>query len=393
LTPVSVKTNNSGMRAKITLLLLIIFVIPFRIFGQNNFVEFDSITYVGATVVDGGDRLNSSICQIKKGGEFYKYSPNEVKRYGFANGRIYVSKEIHINDTSVHRVFLEQLVNDKTTLYYYNGKAVRTFFIEKDSTLFTELPRNDIQNKKKGFHNILFNITSDCRNVSDATKLVLYNKRSLSKLIQRYNNCELKPFPFLKYGLIFGYGFTKLSPSSSGDPTYPSYLSGINFKYDPGYILGLFIDWPILASDLSFRSEFLYSRNGYSYNLDNSGKIIDLVINTTSLSIPVLFRYTLPTIKTRPFIELGGIYTYNIRNEGIEFESSKNNDVITVLNASYNPLISDKQVGYSFGGGVQFSLRYRNILSLGLRYSNLYRVSEQGSLNEKTIHLISSISF
>jgi opacity protein-like surface antigen len=90
---------------------------------------------------------------------------------------------------------------------------------------------------------------------------------------------------------------------------------------------------------------------------------------------------------------LGGIYTYNIRNEGIEFESSKNNDVITVLNASYNPLISDKQVGYSFGGGVQFSLRYRNILSLGLRYSNLYRVSEQGSLNEKTIHLISSISF
>jgi hypothetical protein len=390
LTPVSVSTNNSGMRAKITFLLLIIFLVPFRIFGQNNFVDFDSITYVGATVVDGGDRLNSSICQINKGGEIFKYSPNEVKRYGFADGRIYVSKKIHVNDTTVHRVFLEQLVNDKTTLYYYNGKAIGTFFIEKDSTLFTELSRNDIQNKKNSFHDKLFNTTSDCRNVSDATKLVLYNKRSLSKLIRRYNNCELKPFPFLKYGLIFGYGFTKLSHSSSN---YPDYLSGINFKYDPGYISGLFIDCPILASDLSFRSEFLYSRNGYSYNLDNSGKVIDIVINTTSLSMPLLFRYTLPTIKTRPFLELGGIFTYNIRNEGIEFESSKINDIITVLNASYNPLISDRQIGYSFGGGVQLSLRYRNILSLGLRYSNLYRVSDQGSLNEKTIHLISSISF
>jgi hypothetical protein len=217
------------MREKKTFLLLIIFLVPLKIFSQNNFVDFDSITYVGATVVDGGDRLNSSICQVKKGGEIFKYSPNEVKRYGFANGRIYVSKVIHVNDTSVHRVFLEQLVNDKTTLYYYNGKTIRTFFIEKDSTLFIDLPRNDTQNKIS-FHDKLFNITSDCRNVSDATKLVLYNKRSLSKLISRYNNCELKPFPFLKYGFVFGYGFTKLSPSSPGDQAYQSYLSGINFK-------------------------------------------------------------------------------------------------------------------------------------------------------------------
>jgi hypothetical protein len=388
--PVIVTINNSGMRAKVPFLLLIIFLAPFKISGQNNFVEFDSITYVGATVVDGGDKLNSSFCQIKKGGEFLRYSPNEVKRYGFADGRIYVSREICDNDTSVHRVFLEQLVKDKTTLYYYNGKAIRTFFIEKDSTLFTELPRNGIQNKENGFHNKLFNLTSDCKNVSDATKLVWYNKRSLSKLIRRYNNCELKPFPFLKYGLVFGYGFSKLSPSSTSDI---SYLTGINFKYDPGYLIGLFIDCPILVSDVSFHSEFLYSRNGYSYNLDNSGEAIDLVINTKSLSIPVLFRYTLPAIKARPFFELGGIYTYNIRNEGIEFESLKNNDVITVLNASFNPLLSDKQIGYSFGGGVQFSLRYRNILSLGLRYNKLYRVSDQGSLNEKAIHFISSISF
>ena len=390
MTAVNVKTNYSGMRDKLSFLFIIIFLVPFKIFGQNNFVEFDSLTSVGIKVVDCGDRSNSSLCQVKNGEKILKYSPYEVIKYGFKDGRVYVSKEIHINDTSVQRVFLERLVNDKTTLYYYNGKAIRTFFIEKDSTLFIELSRNDYQNNKNGFHEKLFNITSDCRNVSDATKLVLYNKRSLSKLIQRYNNCELKPFPFFKYGLTFGYGFTKLSPSSPGELYYPS---GINFKYDPGYILGLFIDCPILASDLSFRSELLYSKNGYSYDHAGDSEIIDLVINTTSLSMPVLLRYTLPTYKVRPFFELGGIYTYNIRNEGIEFKSSKNNDIITVLNASYSPLISDIQVGYSFGGGVQFSLGYRNILSLGLRYNNLYRVSDKGSLNEKTIHLISSISF
>lgn len=390
MTILSDTTNNSGMKAKITFMLLIVFFIWPRIIGQTSFVEFDSITYGGATLIDGGDRINSSVCQIKKGEEILKYSPEQVNRYGLSDGRIYVSKEIHVNDTSVQRVFLEQLIKDKTTLYYYKGKSLKTFFIEKDSTLFMELRKNDNLNHRNSFHDNLFNFASDCRNVSDASKLVTYNRRALSEFIQRYNNCDSKPFPFFKYGFILGYGLTKVSPASSTDLDY---LYHINFKYDPGYILGLFIDCPILVSDISFHSEFLYSKNGYSYSLDNSGDIIDLVINTTSLSIPVLIRYTLPTLKTQPFFEFGGIYTYNVRNEGIELESSKNNDVITVLNASYNTLVPDRQIGYSFGGGIQFSLRYRNILTLGLRYSKLYRISEQGALNEKAINIISSISF
>jgi hypothetical protein len=219
---------------------------------------------------------------------------------------------------------------------------------------------------------------------------VSYNKKSLSKLIYRYNNCELSPFPFPRFGLIAGYGFTKLNPSSKNEI---SYLSEINYKYDGGYILGFFFDSPILSSDFSFHPELLYSENGFSYNLRDSNKDIDVIINTTSLSVPLFFRYTWPSKKTRPFVELGAIYSYNMKNEGTTYQSLIEGKVITILKASKKPLISENLVGFSFGGGIQFNLSYRNILSLEMRYNNQYRISNDGSYNKNSIQFISGISF
>jgi opacity protein-like surface antigen len=378
------------MRAKLYILTLLIFTVPLKVFAQSNFVQEDSITTVGVELVDGGDRLNSQYCQIKKFGDTHQYSPYQIKKYGFDNGRVYVSKDINIADSSVKRAFLEQLVDDKTTLYYYKGKTIKTFFIQKDSTLFIELPKHDGLNKRNNFRKKLIDITSDCQNVSDAVKLVSYNKNSLSKLIYRYNNCELSPFPFPRFGLIAGYGFTKLNTSSANEI---SYLSEINYKYDGGYILGFFFDYPILSSDFSFHPEFLYSENGFSYNLHDSNKDIDVIINTTSLSVPLFIRYTWPSKKSRPFVELGGIYSYNMRNEGTTYQSLIEGNVITILKASKKPLISDNQAGFSLGGGVQFNLSYRNILSLEIRYINQYRISNDGSYNKNSIQFISGISF
>lgn len=377
------------MMIKYSFVFLITFFLPFQISGQGSYIEKDSATTIGIKLIDGGEKLNSKFCQVKKDGNIIQYSAIEVKEYGFEKGRVYISKDIQTNDTSIHRVFLERLINGKTSLYYYRGKGVKTYFIEKDSSLFTELAKGGESNETD-FNEKLLNITSDCENISDAVKLVSYNKKSLSTLIDRYNKCELKPFPFFRYGFILGYGFTKLNPSPGNEMTY---LSEFDYKYDPSYILGVFIDCPIFVSYYSFHTELLYSGNGYSYTLRTGNRDYDLVINTTSLSLPLLLRYTIPSKSIRPYFELGAIYTYNLRNESTKYESIIDGSLIDVISVSEESLIPENQAGFSIGAGVQYNLSLKNILSLGLRYYNQYPVGNSSSFSNKSFQIISSISF
>ena len=170
-------------------------------FGQTEYFSTDSTASHGVELIDGGELINSQFCRVKKGEKTIEYTPYEVEEFGFKNGRVYISKEIQIADSS-KRVFMERLHNGNTTLYYYRGKGIKTFFIQKDSTLFIEIPKQDTA--KEDYSNQLSNLTNDCPSVLDASKLVRYNKKSLSKFIARYNKCELKPFPSFKYGLTVG---------------------------------------------------------------------------------------------------------------------------------------------------------------------------------------------
>lgn len=238
--------------------LIIIFLIsllPILSFGQSDYFSTDSTSSLGIKLIDGGDLINSQFCQVKKGDKTIQYTPYEVKEYGFKDGRVYISKEIQIADSS-KRVFLERLKKGNTTLYYYRGKGLKTFFIQKDSTLFVEIPEQDTE---EDYSTQLLNLTKDCSNVSDACKLVSYNKKSLSKLISRYNQCELKPFPHFKYGFLIGYEFLRLIPSSEQNYN----LKYFDYKYDGGFTIGIFLDNPILVSDISLHVELLLSKHGY----------------------------------------------------------------------------------------------------------------------------------
>ena len=240
------------------IILLFIFY-PILSFGQNDYITIDNTISSGIKLIDGGDLINSRICQVKKGKKIIVYSPYEVKEFGFKDGRVYLSKEIQIAGSS-KRVFLELLHKGKTTLYYYEGKGIKTFYIEKDNTLFIEVPEQN--SSKEQYSEQLLNITDDCPNVSNACKLVNYNKKSISKLIERYNRCELKPFPHLKYGLLIGYEFSKLIPSDKQNNA----LGNFEYNYDGGFSIGIFLDKPISASDFSVHAELLFSKHGYSSN-------------------------------------------------------------------------------------------------------------------------------
>ncbi len=358
---------------------------PILSFGQSEYFSTDSISSYGIKLVDGGDLINSQFCQVKKGNKTIQYTPYEVKEFGFKDGRVYISKEIQIADTS-KRVFLERLHKGNTTLYYYKGKAIKTFFIQKDSTLFVEIPK---QATDEDYSKQLLNLTNDCSNVSDACKLVNYNKRSLSKLISRYNQCELKPFPHFKYGLITGYEFLRLIPSDVQNDN----LEYFDYTYDGGFTIGLFLENPILVSDFSLHAELLLSKHGYSYNKLVDNKDLDFVANFTSLNVPLLLKYAYPSNKIRPFINIGINGTYLIKNETLLYETIIKETVIKINDTEVTSMLSDFQLGYVIGGGFEYRLNYKNSLLFELRYSNQYSQGSSEFIGNSTLSVLTGISF
>jgi hypothetical protein len=372
--------NNS-----IWLILLIAFF-PVLSFGQTEYYSTDSATSAGIELVDGSALVNSRLCQVKKGAEIIEYTPYEVKEFGFKDGRVYISKEIQLPDTS-KKVFLERLQKGRLTLYYYRAKGIRTYFIERDSTLFVEIPKQNTVNQH--YSDQLSILTHDCTNVSDACKLVKYNKRSLSELIARYNNCELKPFPHFRYGLLVGYEFLKLNPLSSQN----EFLEYFNFHYDGSFSIGLFLDQPVFVSDFSLHAELIYSKHGYSYNKLIDNKDLDFVANISSLKLPFLLRYVYPSNKFRPFVNTGLIASYIIKNETLLYETIITQDKIVINDTETNTLIDDVQIGFSIGGGIENELNSKHSLFFELRYNNLYNYGDSEFRGISNINILTGINF
>ncbi|HKJ42142.1 MAG TPA: porin family protein [Sunxiuqinia sp.] len=359
--------------------------LPLVSFGQGEYYSNDSLTSVGINLIDGGDVANAKFCRVKDGDSIFTFTPYEVDEYGFNKGPVYIAKDIQVAG-SRKRVFLERLYQGETTLYYYQSENLKTFFVEKDSTLFTEVPK---QNKDGlSYSEKLLTLTNDCPNVSEACKLVRYSKNSLSKLIARYNKCELKPFPHFKYGLLVGYEFTKLVPVPDNKS-----INYFDYDFDGGYTLGIFIDNPILVSNFSFHAEMTFSQHGFSYHYQHDNSDMDLVANIASFKIPLLIRYTAPTNKIRPFVNIGGITTINTKNKCLLYESTIDEHTIEINDTKSVSLIHKVQAGYAAGGGIEYKLDIRHSITFEIRYHHQYGFQDSKSLQMSGINLITGISF
>lgn len=359
---------------------------PVLSFAQGEYFTTDSLTSYGLKLIDNGDLMNSNICEVKIKDRIVKYSPYEVKEYGFKDGRVYKSREIQLGDSS-KKVFMECLTSEKTTLFYYRGKGIKIFYLEKDSTLFVELPKKYAG--KEIYAEQLSQITSDCFNVSDACKLVSYTKKSLSKLITRYNQCVLKPFPHFKYGFLVGYEFLKLNPSTEQN----DHLEYFNYTHDGSLSLGIFLDSPIQASDLSLHAELSFSDHGYSYNHASTTEDLNLLVNISSLRVPVLLRYTLPNNNLRPYFNVGTQFSFNNKKESGLYKTTFSENMIEINNLLDETIISTYDMGYLTGCGVECDLDYKRSVFLEIRYGNQFSISDNIRNSNSMVLISSGINF
>jgi hypothetical protein len=303
------------------------------------------------------------------------YSPEQVKEYGSVKGKVYVAKDISSGDT-VKKVFLEQLYQGTVKLYYYiDSLHVKKYFLEKDSMKPFEISR---QNEEGiDFRKQLLEITSDCQNVSNAAKVSTYKKIYMTKLVARYDHCELKPFPHIRYGICMGYSLLKLIPASKYE-----YLHDFNFGYDGATTFGLQIDKPIMASDFYLHSEINFAKHGFYYNELVDNEDIEFTANLSSLTLPVLLRYSLPFSKIRPFLNLGFNLAFRLQDDCMFYKTRITGNTVETIQA-YKIRVSDRcNYGFSAGGGLEYDLSYRNSLFVDFRYNKSYSSSYPVDISE-----------
>jgi hypothetical protein len=370
------------------LLGLILFSVNLSVFtfGQSGYYATDSTMLFGVRLVDGGALTNSEYCQVKKGEEIVKYTPYEIKEYALEKDRVYVSKEINTGNTP-QRVFLEQLVKGNITLFYYRGKGVKTYFVEKDSSLFMELTKFTKHNPDSSFNATLSSITNDCSNVAKAIKHVKYNKRSLTKFFTRYNDCELRPSPFFRYGFNFIVGHTRLTQTRINSYDY---LGPVVFTKDNSLSIGLFGEIQIMNSNLSIRPEIYLQKNGFSGRVRIDNTIHDYVINTHSIVIPLMLRYTYPSMRFSYFGNIGFVYCNNFHNSNLDYLSTISEDIIDIERSDLN-IIRRHQLGNSLGMGVQYKLGSKKQIFTEMRYTHFYKATN--TFGSNNFQILVGLSF
>jgi hypothetical protein len=365
-------------------LYLIIFLIQSIIVnGQKGYYVKDSIATVGIRVIDRGAIQNARQCQIGEKNKKLIYSPDEVEEYGF-DDVVYVSRIIKINNEE-KKVFLERLNKGKINLYYYRDRHGRTYFLEKGSGKLVELSKND--NEKNSFKDLLKYYVLDCDSINDALKLLRYNKAALSIFVNQYNLCIRKPFPFIRYGLTIGYGVAQPEYLKISDEV----LRNTVFKKDKSFNIGLFTDIPILHSYFSLHSELYFQKNAFSGHSVIDKTVNDILINTSSINIPLLIRYTYPSLKLRPYVNIGGSFTYNIRNNNAVCKATIFNNIIAE-EFNNSTIYSEKQIGYTVGSGIQYNIDYRKSIFFELRFNNLYGLTKE-TYGNKNFQGIIGINF
>jgi len=342
---------------------------------------------VGVNLINGGERKNALYCVEEKGDQRILYFPDDIKGYGFKNGRVYISKYVETSDVS-RLVFLERLREGPTALYYYRGDKFKTFFLETKDSILIELSKEG--DGPKNYKAQLSDYMNDCAEVVRSSRDVRYTRQSLSKFVRSYNNCEPGPFPRFRFGFNAGYVLTKLMPATDD---IRSDMQGLDFVYKGGYAFGVFLDEPISMSAFSLNVEINFARWEYIHGQPVDDHYKELVAKISALQLPVHIKYALPVNNVRPYIFAGGIYTHNIENNHALFDIYESGTLVEIFRGTDQPFIDDQFIGYSIGAGLEFVLNSNLSSFVETRFSQQYGLSGDNALDINQLRFITGIYF
>ncbi len=359
-------------------ILVLLFIICFFQVGyaQKDFRQ-------GYIITKKGDRVNGFVkyrpgakkfesCDFKKskGDASVSYSPDQIKGYGIINDFYFESKKINDNENSSKNVFTEVLVEGNATLYNWKGN----FFVKKNDTVFHKLDytkksiavngENLVKNSNRYIGSLTY-LFSDCPNLKKKIEKTQYNKKSLTILFEKYNNCTAQPSVTYKankkwlkmnFSLSASYFVTslKFNPSQDDDRRNLKEAFSTPNSFVPS--LDIHFSSPRINERVSFQTGIQYLKTTYkSFNNAQFGPFLarnDIIIDLEQLKIPFGIRYTFPTRTITPYGTLGISSTIHLdSNSSWKQEIEFDNIVEPSEDIDLN--LDENQFGYWFAFGAK----------------------------------------
>lgn len=353
------------------------------IISQTSYIRKDTIYESNINLISGTEYQNARYISMKKhpkevyivpikndtlyaspGWINITYFPYELESYGLKDGRVYDSKEIEIDNNKM-QVFLLRLVDGNVKLYYYFSKLQHSyFFIQKqgsDELILLNDPKskNEISYKFQ-----LENYLTNCDIYKQVKRKVKYNRESLTKLFQLYNNCDQTYCSYPKYGLSVGFVHSNYVP----DTEYDQFLNSIDGFNNNSFAFGVNADFPIKMSRFSFHPELYFNKTDIEYNELSGSNEYTIEISNFSANIPIMLRYTLEKSKVMPYINAGMVYSRNFSNKQEYLIEDHSEDIINDK-GQFIDLVSNSRFGIVGGVGVIFKISNTSGLFTELRYT------------------------
>jgi hypothetical protein len=345
--------------------------------AQYTFIANDSVFTFDIKIIENNDFNNGRVCMVELNNKIINYSPYEISEYQFKNGRHFISQEINVNNLK-QKLFLEKLTSGNYNLYYLKLHKGKKFFIQKNNEVLIELNKSDSSYVNDSYKKILNQL--DTRN--EFVDFVHYKKSHLKLYIERLNSGTQKPFPYFKYGPLFGISIEKCFIFSESNST-----DRIATDYDANFVIGVYGDIPISLTSFTFHPEFYYTANKHSafkkiYNSETT-----YLFRYESLNFPIIFRYTLPTKVLRPFINIGFEYVRLFNYKHFIYKTITNDNEILIYDQSNKLTMSLNQILILGGIGFEYHFTNKHFIFFETRYANQIITDKKSYAKKNEIQL------
>jgi hypothetical protein len=328
--------------------------------AQTGYIATDSSLVNNLNFIPGNSINNAHVVLVKEdNGAIVRYSPHDIDEYGLDNGKVYFAKDVLIEGEE-SRVFLQLLYAGRVNLYFYVDRKIRTFYIEYEDGGLEKLDfaaREEYRNKLK-------ELCNDCNTMAKINAYVKYNRLSLSRYLSECEKCSGKYFPRLRWGINAGINTARLTiPGDFWQPVN----SRNSISPHSSIIVGLYGELPVEMSSFSVITGVNYTRSHFLFKSIFAEYLYDAKIQLAALDFPLMLRYTVPSSKFRPFVNMGGNFTYHIKNSS-EIIPHSTMDPDNLNDLPDDPLLAKKRIGFCGGLGLQLEVIHQYALMTEIRY-------------------------
>ncbi len=329
----------------------------------------------GFVIKNNGDTLNGLVnyttdakfgqsCTFRRFdiAQVINYSPDQIKAFGFEHGRYFESKR-----KGRKPAFMECLLKGKISVYINPGKEKSTIYLEESSTGFHELKRGNNQFTGVDYdaRDIMEKIRASARESGEPSRTFAQTPE-----VTVFKDFSLTNTKSTQIGITGGYQFLTVGIPGT---VFSKYFTDAEYNTSFRPVIGIYLNQRLLRhSDLlSLDLAVLYFQDtyyGYSmYEYLDDVYINDILIDLSSVQVPLSLKFRFGKGKIHPFFKAGGYTSLDMDASFLRYEDrlEGGSEVYTDQYSDYNP---GPEMGFLGALGVEWHLGSARVITLEAGY-------------------------